>query len=125
MTTGGTVAEATTAGTLTASQPDTSSSKQLDEDITFVSCMVSTDMRAMSVAQAQGGIAAASTAGQMMLFYPDGSTSTAEVIIQTAKGTQRGVRMRGLTGATQVITPGEVATVAPATPGTPPTSSTQ
>lgn len=125
VTTGGTVAEATTAGTLTASQPDASSSKQLDEDITFVSCLVSTDMRAVSIAQAQGGIAAASTASQMVLFYPDGSTSTAEVIIQTAKGTQRGVRMRGLTGATQVITPGEVATVAPATPGTPPTSSTR
>lgn len=117
VTSGGTVAEATTDGTLTAAQSTSGTAKQLDEDITFVSCAVSSDMRAMSVAQAQGGVTAMSTANQMVLFYPDGSTSTAEVIIQNAGGMQRAVRIRGLTGSTQILTPGELPAVASPLPG--------
>lgn len=113
VTGGGAVAEATSTGALAAAEPAKTAGKQLDEDITFVSCAVSSDMRAMSAAQAQGGLAAAGAANQMVLFYPDGSTSTAEVIIQIASGTQRAVRMRGLTGSTQVLTPGEVPAVVP------------
>lgn len=125
VTGGGTVAEATAQGTMTAAQPTQSAAKQLEENITFVSCAVSADMRAMSIAQSQGGLAAASEANQMVLFYPDGSTSTAEVIIQNAKGTQRALRMRGLTGRTEVITPGQLAPAASTTPGTPSPTSTQ
>jgi len=125
MTSGGMVAEATSVGTLTASQPTQTSGKQLDEDITFVGCAVSADMRAISIAQVQGGIGAAGAANQMVLFYPDGSASTAEVIIQTTSGKQRAVRMRGLTGATQVITPGQLPVVAPTTSSQQSTSSTQ
>jgi Tfp pilus assembly protein FimT len=119
-TSGGTVAEATSVGTLEAPEPTAAADgKQLDEDITFVSCAVSADMRSVSIAQVGGGLAATSMANQMVLFYPDGSTSTAEVIIQNPKGTQRAVRMRGLTGSTQVLTPGQLPVVAPATPGAP------
>lgn len=119
ITSGGMVAEATSDGTLTAAQPTTGSSKQLHEEITFVSCAVSSDMRAMSVAEAQGGLTAISSTNQMVLFYPDGSTSTAEVIIQNANGKQRAVRMRGLTGSTQVLIPGEQPAVPSTLPGTP------
>ncbi|MGN6133646.1 MAG: pilus assembly FimT family protein [Aureliella sp.] len=90
----------------------------LDEEITFVSCAVSSDMRAMTVAQAEGGMAAVGAMNQSVMFYPDGSTSTAEVIIQDVHGKQRAVRMRGLTGSTQVLTPGELPPVAAAPVGT-------
>ncbi len=129
ITSGGTVVESTAGGGLTT--PGTSSTtgtgKKLEEDITFVTCTVSGDMRAASVAQAQGGIAAIGTMNQMVLFYSDGSTSTAEIVIQDTAGLQRAVRMRGLTGSTQVLVPGEIPTIiAPtsgASPSTSPTSS--
>jgi prepilin-type N-terminal cleavage/methylation domain-containing protein len=111
-TTGGAVVGATTAGNLAAPAPTASEPKQLEEGITFISCAVSSDMRAMTVAQAEGGMAAASALNQSVMFYPDGSTSTAEVILQDVKGKQRAVRMRGLTGSTQVLTPGEMPAVA-------------
>jgi Tfp pilus assembly protein FimT len=115
-TVGGTVAEATAEGTLVAPSASGAEAQELDEGVTFASCLVSGDMRAASVAQSQGGIAAVSATAQSVMFYPDGSTSTAEVVIQDASGAQRAVRLRGLTGTTQVITPGELPTVVSATP---------
>ncbi len=96
---------------------DSANSKTLPEEVTFVSCAVSNDMRAMSIASAQGGLVGMQSMNQNVLFYPDGSTSTAEVIIQIPSGVQRAVRMRGLTGSTQVLTPGEIPTVADTTGG--------
>jgi Tfp pilus assembly protein FimT len=94
--------------------PAGGSVKQLDDDVLFVSCAVSTDMRAISVTQAQGGLTAQGALSQMVLFYPDGTTSTAEVVVQSPSGSARCVRMRGLTGHAQVHI---VPNVAPATPG--------
>lgn len=105
VTSGGTVAEATSQGTLTAPSSSSAVEEKLEEQITFVSCAVNSDMRAMSVAQSQGGLAATTSVNQTVMFYPDGSTSTAEIIIQNADGAQRAVRMRGLTGTTQVLKP--------------------
>ena len=110
MTTGGTVVETTASGAVLASA-GASEGKKLEEEIVFVSCAVSSDMRAATVAQEQGGLAAISTMNQSVMFYPDGSTSTAEVIIQDPNGKQRAVRIRGLTGSTQVLTPGEIPTI--------------
>lgn len=115
-TTGGTVVEATATGAMVAPSASTGEGKELEEGITFFSCAVSTDMRAASVAESQGGMAALSAVNQSVLFYPDGSTSTAEVIVQDSAGRQRAVRMRGLTGTTQVLTPGEVPNVIVAQP---------
>lgn len=114
MTAAGTVGQATSDGMLTtpSSSSTSSSDMMLQEEVTFVSCAVSGDMRAMTIASSQGGLVGMQSMNQTVLFYPDGSTSTAEVIIQIASGTQRAVRMRGLTGSTQVLTPGEIPTVA-------------
>lgn len=119
MTAAGTVGQATSTGMLTtptssstSSGSSSSSEKTLQEDVTFVSCAVSGDMRAMSIASSQGGLVGMQSMNQTVLFYPDGSTSTAEAIIQIESGTQRAVRIRGLTGSTQVLTPGESPTVA-------------
>lgn len=107
---GGTIAQTTTSGTMEAPPPEVAAPQMLEDGITFVSCAVSSDMRAMSVAQSQGGTAALSAMNQSVMFYPDGSTSTAEVVLQDEAGKQRALRMRGLTGTTEVITPGEVRT---------------
>ena len=122
MTAAGTVGQATSTGNLTTPTPTTASttdgnSSSLPEDVSFVSCAVSSDMRAMSIASSQGGLVGIQSMNQMVLFYPDGSTSTAEVVIQIPAGFQRAVRMRGLTGSTQVLTPGEIPTVAEAATG--------
>lgn len=120
MTAGGPVVETAAPGAMMAPVPsaEPSEQKQLEEGIVFVSCAVSTDMRAITVAQAEGGMAAIGAMNQSVMFYPDGSTSTAEVVIQDPTGKQRAVRMRGLTGSTQVITPGALPVVAtpPAVP---------
>ncbi len=63
-------------------------------------------MRAMSIAASQGGLVGIQSMNQTVLFYPDGSTSTAEVVIQIPSGIQRAIRMRGLTGSTQVLNTG-------------------
>lgn len=124
MTAAGTVGQATSSGYLTTPTPTDPTSTSTDanshtlpEEITFVSCAVSSDMRAMSIAASQGGLVGMQSMNQTVLFYPDGSTSTAEVIIQIPSGVQRAVRMRGLTGSTQVLTPGEIPTVADAATG--------
>ncbi len=121
MTAAGTVGLAASTGMLTPSETSSSvtdqNSRTLQEEVTFVSCAVSSDMRAMSIAAAQGGLVGMQSMNQTVLFYPDGSTSTAEAIIQIASGTQRAVRIRGLTGSTQVLTPGEIPTVAQASTG--------
>lgn len=114
VTLGGTVAQQDAQGMLTTSTTQ-GQPKQLEEEVEFVSCSVNADMRAVTIAQTQGGLAGAGAANQMVLFYPDGSTSTAEVIVQLSSGAQRAVRMRGLTGTTQVLIPGTVPTAAPAT----------
>lgn len=81
--------------------------KTLDDEIRFIHCLVSSDMRAATVTQAQGGVSALGAISEMVLFYPDGSTSTAEVAIQNLRGDARCVRMRGLTGAAQIhVLPG-------------------
>ena len=116
MTSGGPVVQATSDATTTMPAASSTEGKQLEEGITFVSCAVSTDMRAVTVAQSQGGMAAVGAMNQSVMFYPDGSTSTAEVTVQDSTGKQRAVRMRGLTGTTQVLTPGDVPTAVAATP---------
>jgi Tfp pilus assembly protein FimT len=41
--------------------------------------------------------------GQTVIFYPDGSASTAEVQIQNERGDIRAVQIRGLTGHSRVV----------------------
>jgi len=109
MTAAGTIAETTSNGMLTAASATSLSGavKELEEKITFVSCIVAADSRAYNVAQqtmTSAGQVSLTNVGQVIIFYPDGSTSNAEVRVQNARGEVRAVRLRGLTGHSKVLT---------------------
>ncbi|MCR9294540.1 MAG: prepilin-type N-terminal cleavage/methylation domain-containing protein [bacterium] len=86
-----------------------SDTEKLEDDIVFLSCSVSGDMRAYTVAQdaqsQSSGISDLNTqsVSQRVVFYPDGSTSTAEVQLQNKRGEIRAIRIRGLTGHSQIV----------------------
>ena len=103
----GVVAETTESGVLMAAEPNalTGDVKDLEEKITFVSCVVATDARAYNLAQqSMAGQVSTANVGQVIIFYPDGSTSNAEVRLQNSRGEVRAVRLRGLTGHVKVLT---------------------
>lgn len=103
----GVVAETTESGALMAAEPNALSGdvKDLEEKITFVSCVVATDSRAYNLAQqSMAGQVSTANVGQVIIFYPDGSTSNAEVRLQNSRGEVRAVRLRGLTGHVKVLT---------------------
>lgn len=78
--------------------------KKLEADVTFFSCQVASDMRAYNIAQVEASAELnTTTVGQTLVFYPDGSTSNAEVRLQNKKGEVRAVRLRGLTGHSRII----------------------
>ncbi len=109
----GTVAEANENGALMATSQTALSGdvKELEDEITFVSCLVATDSRAYNVAQqSTAGQVSTLNVGQVIIFYPDGSTSNAEVRLQNSRGEVRAVRLRGLTGHVKVLTITNVST---------------
>ncbi|MBX3420578.1 MAG: prepilin-type N-terminal cleavage/methylation domain-containing protein [Pirellulaceae bacterium] len=71
--------------------------KQLDSSMTFLKCQVANDTRAFIAAQ-DGSLAAADATQPVVVFYPDGTTSTAELLLQSTVGEVGGIQMRGLTG---------------------------
>lgn len=99
--------QTTSNGMLTAADPTLGEAEQLEEGLTFVSCMVVGNLRAYATAQESqttgSGDVTTENLGQTVIFYPDGSTSTAEVRIQNARGDVRGVQIRGLTGHSRVV----------------------
>jgi prepilin-type N-terminal cleavage/methylation domain-containing protein len=103
----GTVAETAENGLLLATDQSALSGdvKELEEKITFVSCVVATDSRAYTLAQqSMSGQVSTTNVGQIIVFYPDGSTSNAEVRLQNERGEVRAVRLRGLTGHVKILT---------------------
>ncbi len=104
---GGAMAETQSNGFLTSADSTDAQAKELGDEILFVSCNVASDMRAYAMAQdsqsSGAGDINTQTVGQAVIFYPDGSTSTAEVRIQNERGDVRGVQIRGLTGHTRVV----------------------
>lgn len=84
-----------------------SETQKLEDDITFLACSVAGDMRAYSIAQESQssglGEVNTQTVVQQVIFYPDGSTSTAEVQLKNQRGDVRAIQMRGLTGHSRVI----------------------
>ncbi len=112
MTQTGNLVETTESGMLVGATAQSlgGDAKELEPKVSFVSCVVATDSRAYNVAQQSGGGQVSLTnVGQVILFYPDGSTSNAEVRLQNTRGEVRAVRLRGLTGHSQVITVTNVA----------------
>ena len=105
----GGVMETTSAGiAIAADTSELTDVDELDEKIKFISCRVAGDARAYQVAQeAQqtnvGNDLTTQNLNQQVIFYPDGSTSTAEVQIQNERGEIRAIRIRGLTGHSQII----------------------
>jgi len=84
-----------------------SDARELEDKISFLSCLVMSDMRSFSLAQESQtlgtGAINTQTVAQTVIFYPDGSTSTAEVQIQNELGDIRGLQIRGLTGQVRVV----------------------
>lgn len=107
MLSGGVTGETTSNGLLTAADLTLADSKSLAESITFVSCLVVGNMRAIATAQESQttgtGEVNTQNIGQAVIFYPDGSASTAEVRIQNERGDVRAVQVRGLTGVSRVV----------------------
>ncbi len=90
--------------TVSAADPQQFTPTKLDEAISFVSCRVASDSRAFSMAQTGGSAGVSMTnIGQTVIFYPDGSTSTAEALIRNKSGDISGVQIRGLTGHSRVL----------------------
>ncbi len=112
MTQSGMLAETTEDGMMVGATAQVlgGEAKELESKVSFVSCIVATDSRAYNVAQQSGGGQVSLTnVAQVILFYPDGSTSNAEVRIQNTRGEVRAVRLRGLTGHSKVFTVTNVA----------------
>lgn len=108
MTSAGTVVETQDTGMVQAADlSEVSEAEKLEEDISFVSCNVASDMRAYAVAQESQssgtGDMSTQTVNSQIIFYPDGSTSTAEVQIKNNRGDVRAVRIRGLTGHSKIV----------------------
>lgn len=90
--------------TTSVANTSSSSAKNIDESLKFASCVVGSDMRAYAMAQSgESGQVTLQTINQSVIFYPDGSSSTAEIRIQNERGDSVGVQVRGLTGQTKLI----------------------
>jgi len=90
--------------TTTAADGQEFATRSLDESVLFVSCQVANDPRAFSLAQSgQSASVSLTNVAQSVLFYPDGSTSTAETVIKNQHGDSTGVQIRGLTGHSRVL----------------------
>jgi hypothetical protein len=77
---------------------ETPASLQIDSTLVFLSCNAASDMRAALTLQSASVGAGSADAGQPVLFYTDGTTSTAELLIKSARDEVCGVHLRGLTG---------------------------
>ena len=85
---------------LSAAGDNRSRSGELDEAVVFASCRVASDTRAFSLSSPA---LASNPGGPSVIFYPDGTTSTAEVLIQTKGGEVTGIQIRGLTGHSRLL----------------------
>lgn len=108
MSTAGTLVETQETGFVQAADTqELNESEKLEENVTFLSCNVASDLRSYSVAQeAQNsgtGEVNTQSVNSQVIFYPDGTTSTAEVQMKNSRGDVRAVRIRGLTGHSQIV----------------------
>ncbi len=96
--------ESTSQGVVAGTADATVGQKALEEGIVFATADVLNDMRSLSE-QSLGDSMQAGALGwsQPILFYPDGSTTTAHVVIQDVRGRRMAVQLRGLTGEAKII----------------------
>jgi prepilin-type N-terminal cleavage/methylation domain-containing protein len=80
------------------------SAEKLEEGFVFAAGAVLGDTRTLLIQQQTGTVSGgAGNQSAPIMFYPDGTTSTAEVAIKNDLGSQRLLRIRGLTGEVSVI----------------------
>ncbi len=109
MAAGGNMLEMQDYGMMGAADTSEGQTETLEEEVVFRQCLVASDARAYGLAQdsqlnmANPSGLATNNVGQKILFYPDGSTSTAELQIQSKKGEVQAVQIRGLTGHTRTL----------------------
>lgn len=78
--------------------------EKLEEGFVFSSGAVLGDTRTLLIQQQTGTVSGgAGNQSAPIMFYPDGTTSTAEVAIKNDQGAQRLLRIRGLTGEISVV----------------------
>jgi prepilin-type N-terminal cleavage/methylation domain-containing protein len=96
--------ESTAQGVVSEAADVTAGQKSLEEDVMFASADIVNDMRALSE-QSLGDTMQASATGwsQPILFYPDGSSTTAHVVVQDIRGRRMAIQLRGLTGEAKII----------------------
>lgn len=81
-----------------------SAAETLEEGFVFAAGAVLGDTRTMLIQQQTGTVSGgAGNQSAPIMFYPDGTTSTAEVAIKNENGAQRLLRIRGLTGEVSVV----------------------
>ena len=79
--------------------PSSNGFEQLPEDVMFTTAQVALDSRALTVEQELGTGASSFGGGeQRIYFYPDGTTSTARLIINNSHDQYVVIDLRGLTG---------------------------
>jgi prepilin-type N-terminal cleavage/methylation domain-containing protein len=88
-----------------SSMPDpTEGQKLLEEGIVFADAQMQNDTRLMSEQTMTDTMVAAATGwSQPILFYPDGSASTAHLVIQNPQGRRFAIQIRGLIGEAKVV----------------------
>lgn len=90
--------------TTQATDTSKSSDQKIDDSLKFTSCIVASDLRSLSVAQSgDNATVNVQTVAQSVIFYPDGSTTSAELKMQNERGEVTGVQIRGITGHTKLV----------------------
>ena len=124
MTQGGVIqTERTNSGQVATSGVDTSGSgKNLDTDVLFMGVETLVDARNALELQKAGEVVptggATTTAGSIstpLLLYPDGSTTTAQIILADTRGRRMAIQLRGVTGRSTSLrlSPVDASTVSP------------
>ncbi len=96
--------ESTSEGVATNLANTSSNQKTLQEGVVFSDAQVVSDMRSLSEQNSGSGMVSAVTGwSQPILLYPDGSSTTAHIVLQDGKGRRMAVQLRGLTGQATTV----------------------
>lgn len=97
--------ESTTGGATTTSEEESQGTNELGDGVTFFGVETLIDSRNAMEIQTTGGTAPAggssgTTSGlsSPLLLYPDGSSTTAQIILVDQRGRRMAIQLRGITG---------------------------
>ena len=89
-------------GSLAVQSTFTATPDKLPDNVTFLASETTADIRAALVVSSSSEQTAASQVTPPIFFYPDGTTSTARLILGNQQGRIVTLTMRGLTGVVEV-----------------------